>query len=217
MEVSIPKKRGRRRVEMKKVEGKKKRSVTFSKRRRGLFNKACELSELSGDKIAMFVISEQGKPYSCGDVDSLLDQYVTGKVSDSNMASSSLEVKLIRKECKETLVKLEEEEKKTQQQEKTRVWWEKTVDETLEEWLMEYEAKLQELKKKVEGKLEEIKREKAKAIKASTSSYAHDQGVIETVDQVHHDELVDHDDDQYRVEDFLDFDGFCLDGGLFTI
>ncbi|KAL5838971.1 hypothetical protein ACOSQ4_011579 [Xanthoceras sorbifolium] len=170
MEASIPKKRGRRRVEMKKVEGeKKKRSVTFSKRRRGLFNKACELSELSGDKIA--------KPYSCGDVDSLLDQYLTGKVSDSNTESSSLEVKLIRKECKETL----------------------------------------ELKKKVEGKLEEIKREKAKAIKASTSSYAHDQGVIETVDQVHHDGLVDHDDDQYRVEDFLDFDGFCLDGGLFTI
>ncbi|TXG48200.1 hypothetical protein EZV62_027494 [Acer yangbiense] len=206
MEVSKPTKQGggRRKIEMKKVEKRSKRSVTFTKRRKGLFNKAFELSELSGAKIAVFVISEQAKPYSCGDVDAILDQYLTGKVSDSGSESSktSLEADLIRKECNEMLLKLEEEEKKQWDgktaPEKTGFWWEKDVDETMEEWLKEYEASLEKLKKNVERKLEEMRREKAKA---STSSAADHQAVIGTIDQC-------------RVEEFFNFDGFGFNGGL---
>ncbi|TXG64648.1 hypothetical protein EZV62_011642 [Acer yangbiense] len=93
MEVSKPTKQGggRRKIEMKKVEEGSKRSVTFTKRRKGLFNKAFELSELSGTKIAVFVISEQAKPYSWGDVDAIIDQYLTGKVSDSGSESRQFE------------------------------------------------------------------------------------------------------------------------------
>ncbi|KAK0593925.1 hypothetical protein LWI29_006318 [Acer saccharum] len=217
MEVSKPTKQGggRRKIEMKKVEEGSKRSVTFTKRRKGLFNKAFELSELSGAKIAVFVISEQAKPYSCGDVDAIIDQYLTGKVSDSSSESSktSLEADLIRKECNETLLKLEEEEKKQRDDktapEKTGFWWEKDVDETMEEWLKSYEASLEKLKKNVDRKLEEMRREKAKA---STSSAANHQAVIGTIDQVHHDGIVN--GDQCRVEEFFNFDGFGFNGGL---
>ncbi|XP_022728549.1 MADS-box protein CMB2-like [Durio zibethinus] len=44
--------RGRQRIEIKKLEDKSKRQVTFSKRRRGLFNKAKELSTLCGGRKA---------------------------------------------------------------------------------------------------------------------------------------------------------------------
>ncbi|KAK1573046.1 hypothetical protein Q3G72_022756 [Acer saccharum] len=182
MEVSKPTKQGggRRKIEMKKVE--------------------------EGSK---------PKPYSCGDVDAIIDQYLTGKVSDSSSESSktSLEADLIRKECNETLLKLEEEEKKQRDDktapEKTGFWWEKDVDETMEEWLKSYEASLEKLKKNVDRKLEEMRREKAKA---STSSAANHQAVIGTIDQVHHDGIVN--GDQCRVEEFFNFDGFGFNGGL---
>ncbi|KAK2654568.1 hypothetical protein Ddye_014424 [Dipteronia dyeriana] len=176
--------RGRQKIEIKKLEDETKRMVTFTKRRKGLFKKASEISKFYGAKTAVIVFSQNGKTYSCGDVDSVFDWYLTGKVpTDSDMVSM---------ERKKPVEKTEEE---------TGFWWEKTADEMMLEWLMEYEATLQELKKNVEAKLEEVRRVKAEDIAkasssltslSSSSSKGHvgdDQGAIVSFDdQVYHPE-----------------------------
>ncbi|BFG24081.1 hypothetical protein CerSpe_103550 [Prunus speciosa] len=67
-----------RRVEIKKVEEKNKRHVTFSKRKRGLFNKAAELSVLSGAETAGIVVSSNGKVFCFGSpsVDTVIHRYL---------------------------------------------------------------------------------------------------------------------------------------------
>ncbi|TQD85375.1 hypothetical protein C1H46_029063 [Malus baccata] len=55
--------KSRRSVEIKKVEDKNKRHVTFSKRKRGLFNKTSELSVLTGAETAAIVVLNSGKVF----------------------------------------------------------------------------------------------------------------------------------------------------------
>ncbi|KAK3134318.1 hypothetical protein QOZ80_6AG0547620 [Eleusine coracana subsp. coracana] len=70
---------GRGRVEMKKIENRVSRQVTFSKRRRGLLKKAHELAVLCDVAVGVVIFSENGKlfeysnpPCSMGD---LIRQY----------------------------------------------------------------------------------------------------------------------------------------------
>ncbi|MBA0702032.1 hypothetical protein Goari_020543 [Gossypium aridum] len=51
----------RQRIEIKKIANTAARQVTFSKRRRGLFKKAHELSTLCDAEIALIVFSTTGK------------------------------------------------------------------------------------------------------------------------------------------------------------
>ncbi|CAH8325329.1 unnamed protein product [Eruca vesicaria subsp. sativa] len=59
---------GRGRVEMKMIENKINRQVTFSKRRHGLLKKAYELSVLCDAEVALIVFSSRGKLYEFGSV-----------------------------------------------------------------------------------------------------------------------------------------------------
>ena len=52
---------GRGRVEMKKIENRVSRQVTFSKRRKGLLKKAHELAVLCDADVGVVVFSERGK------------------------------------------------------------------------------------------------------------------------------------------------------------
>ncbi|KAK3022808.1 hypothetical protein RJ639_047057 [Escallonia herrerae] len=54
---------GRGRVELKRIENKINRQVTFSKRRNGLLKKAYELSVLCDAEVALIVFSNRGKLY----------------------------------------------------------------------------------------------------------------------------------------------------------
>ncbi|XP_052204745.1 truncated transcription factor CAULIFLOWER A-like isoform X2 [Diospyros lotus] len=54
---------GRKKVEMKRIQDKSSRQVTFSKRRSGLIKKAGELSVLCDVEIALFIFSNHGKLY----------------------------------------------------------------------------------------------------------------------------------------------------------
>ncbi|VVB18076.1 unnamed protein product [Arabis nemorensis] len=60
---------GRRKVEIKRIEKKSSRQVTFSKRRNGLIEKARQLSILCESSVAVLVVSASGKLYdsSSGD------------------------------------------------------------------------------------------------------------------------------------------------------
>ncbi|KAJ0974457.1 hypothetical protein J5N97_016422 [Dioscorea zingiberensis] len=57
---------GRGRVELKRIENKINRQVTFSKRRNGLLKKAYELSVLCDAEIALIIFSSRGKLYEFG-------------------------------------------------------------------------------------------------------------------------------------------------------
>ncbi|CAI0627349.1 unnamed protein product [Linum tenue] len=52
---------GRKKVEMKRIENKSSRQVTFSKRRSGLIKKAREISVLCDLQIALVVFSAPGR------------------------------------------------------------------------------------------------------------------------------------------------------------
>ncbi|KAG2269649.1 hypothetical protein Bca52824_064204 [Brassica carinata] len=54
---------GRGRVELKRIENKINRQVTFAKRRNGLLKKAYELSVLCDAEVALIIFSSRGKQY----------------------------------------------------------------------------------------------------------------------------------------------------------
>ncbi|XP_077239486.1 agamous-like MADS-box protein MADS3 [Tasmannia lanceolata] len=57
---------GRGRVELKRIENKINRQVTFSKRRNGLLKKAYELSVLCDAEVALIIFSTRGKLFEFG-------------------------------------------------------------------------------------------------------------------------------------------------------
>nr|AJN00665.1 flowering locus C3 [Raphanus sativus] len=69
---------GRKKLEIKRIENKSSRQVTFSKRRSGLIEKARQLSVLCDASVALLVVSSSGKLYSFSSGDNLvriLDRY----------------------------------------------------------------------------------------------------------------------------------------------
>ncbi|CAF2088088.1 BnaA06g24000D [Brassica napus] len=62
---------GRRKVEIKRIENKSSRQVTFCKRRNGLIEKARQLSVLCGSSVAVLIVSSTGKVYSSSSGDSM--------------------------------------------------------------------------------------------------------------------------------------------------
>ncbi|KAH6793080.1 hypothetical protein C2S52_003557 [Perilla frutescens var. hirtella] len=68
---------GRRKIDMKLIADENARTVTFSKRRAGLFKKATELSVLCGTQIALIIFSLGGRAYSFGhpDVESIIGRF----------------------------------------------------------------------------------------------------------------------------------------------
>ncbi|XP_026458957.1 agamous-like MADS-box protein AGL23 [Papaver somniferum] len=67
---------GRKKIKIEKIKDKSKLQVTFSKRRKGLFKKATELSVLTGSQIALIAFSPAGRPYVCGNPDIILERFL---------------------------------------------------------------------------------------------------------------------------------------------
>ncbi|PKU63158.1 agamous-like MADS-box protein AGL62 [Dendrobium catenatum] len=85
-EINKKKGKGRRKIEIKRIEEEQKRQVCFSKRRQGLFKKASELSTLCGVEVAVVVFSPAGKPYFFGQpsVDHVLNHFLNVVPNPSN-------------------------------------------------------------------------------------------------------------------------------------
>ncbi|WVZ24315.1 hypothetical protein V8G54_002859 [Vigna mungo] len=74
----------KRKIEIKEVEQRNRRCVTFSKRKLGLFNKVTELSLLCKAQTALIITSENGNVYSSGypNTEAVLYRYVSGGFSE---------------------------------------------------------------------------------------------------------------------------------------
>ncbi|KAF8402315.1 hypothetical protein HHK36_013269 [Tetracentron sinense] len=83
---------GRRKLEMQKIESLKARQVCFSKRRKGLFKKASDLSAIFGLDIAAVVFSPAGKPFVLGNPGQLLNSLPDD--SDSRPMEMEMEMEI---------------------------------------------------------------------------------------------------------------------------
>nr|XP_043618452.1 agamous-like MADS-box protein AGL62 [Erigeron canadensis] len=83
--------KGRKKIEIKKIEEQNTRQVTFSKRRNGLFKKASELCILTGAQAAIIVSSPAGRMYAFGhpDADHLIDTYLNNNNDNNNNISTN--------------------------------------------------------------------------------------------------------------------------------
>uniref|UniRef100_A0A7N0UYQ3 Uncharacterized protein n=1 Tax=Kalanchoe fedtschenkoi TaxID=63787 RepID=A0A7N0UYQ3_KALFE len=84
---------GRGRVQLKRIENKINRQVTFSKRRSGLMKKAHEISVLCEAEVALIVYSTKGKLFdyaSDSSMERILERYERYSTSDQQLLSTDL-------------------------------------------------------------------------------------------------------------------------------
>ncbi|MQM03979.1 hypothetical protein Taro_036768 [Colocasia esculenta] len=83
--------KGRRKIEIRRIERSDVRQVTFSKRRKGLFKKAAELCVLCGGQAAAVVFSPRGKPYVFGhpSADAVFDRFLGLGAAASSAAAAA--------------------------------------------------------------------------------------------------------------------------------
>ncbi|XP_042428838.1 truncated transcription factor CAULIFLOWER A-like [Zingiber officinale] len=86
---------GRGRVQLKRIENKINRQVTFSKRRSGLLKKAHEISVLCDAEVALIIFSTKGKLYEYSSTDSsmekILERYEHYTYAEKTLKSPDLE------------------------------------------------------------------------------------------------------------------------------
>ncbi|XP_058732980.1 agamous-like MADS-box protein AGL61 [Vicia villosa] len=150
---------GRKKIEIKKVEKEANKQVTFSKRRSGLFKKACELCILCDVHLDIIVFSPADKIFRCGcsqpSTDAVLKSYIRGttEFEDQQLMGDSLIYEEYNKEYEEALKVLQMEKKKLADIEnlarvsKRGAWWNDSIDDMNGEELEYFMMSIFELKK----------------------------------------------------------------------
>lgn len=180
------KSQGRQKIEIKRLENKSNKQVTFSKRRSGLFKKAGELTVLCGANVAVIVFSPNNKVFCFGypGLDSVLHSYLlgtgtgTGTTNNNNNTTSSseaaagremLEVGELNRALKEATGELEAERRRAEEMMMTMkqtaettasTWWEHVsggdVVGMVAKELEHYMAQLKEMRRKVANRFDEL-------------------------------------------------------------
>jgi hypothetical protein len=147
--------KGRQRIEIRRVEDKGARQVTFSKRKNGLWKKTAELAALCHARVAVVVFSEAGRAFTFGSpsVDAVLG---CGNGGD---APHWEDLEALCQETKEKAAEVEKEAKRMsavgkkvvelQRQTGKRSWWEVDPAALGEEELPVYFRALQRLRDNV--------------------------------------------------------------------
>lgn len=171
MEASKQKNKGLQKIEIKRVERKSARQVTFSKRKKGLFNKASELCVLCGAEVAIVIMSPHKRAFTFGhpNPDDVLDRFLTGAGAESSLAATTVEddekLERLKQEYVELLNRLKEEEKKRDEIAKKRgndrangvFWWDQySIDDMERDELELYLKSLEKLKTSVKSKVDEL-------------------------------------------------------------
>ncbi|KAI4295373.1 hypothetical protein L6164_035426 [Bauhinia variegata] len=104
----------RKKIEIKKIENITARQVTFSKRRKGIFKKAQELSTLCDAEIALIVFSATGRlfQFASSSMESVIERHILRSEVHDKLDEPSTELQLMSRDYS-TLNKLLEE--KTQE------------------------------------------------------------------------------------------------------
>lgn len=86
----------RQKIQIKKIDNTTARQVTFSKRRRGLFKKAYELSTLCDAEIALIVFSATGRlyEYASSSMSGVIDRHKLHPKTLAKLGQPSLELQL---------------------------------------------------------------------------------------------------------------------------
>ncbi|KAK1400631.1 K-box region and MADS-box transcription factor family protein [Heracleum sosnowskyi] len=135
----------RRSVEIKKIEDRSKRQVTFTKRRQGLFKKAGELHSKCNADVAVIAFSLAGNAYAFGDpsVSSLLDRYNKAvEVSPDIEIPVAGEVSTAERKAGEMLEKVVETRGGRRE-------WDKEVEKLGEAEIDAVKVAMEEMKKKI--------------------------------------------------------------------
>ncbi|KAL6134778.1 hypothetical protein ACLB2K_067006 [Fragaria x ananassa] len=174
----VKKTKGRRRVEIKKVEAASNRHITFSKRKKGLFNKAAELSLLTGAETAAIVVSGNGRMFGFGSssCDAVIHPYHAEsnpqaalesdrRNKNVNTVVNSAHLAKLRQQLLEAQGQLEEEKKRATmiQQRKqeaggavpAELWWEEEMMDQSPKELESYSEALHRLKSEVERRAQQ--------------------------------------------------------------
>lgn len=90
----------REKIQIKKIDNTTARQVTFSKRRRGIFKKAEELSVLCDADVALIIFSSTGKlfQYSNSSMNGILERHSLHSKNIGKMERPSLELQLVESE-----------------------------------------------------------------------------------------------------------------------
>ncbi|KAK9287741.1 hypothetical protein L1049_016181 [Liquidambar formosana] len=158
---------GKRKRDIVKLKCPKKRYVTFSKRRKGLYQKASTLCTLCDAQVAIIVLSPSGNPYefSHPSVDSVIDHYLNGTLSakgpttleEATLLRDIKEHEALLKEERErrVLVKKENEDKSGKGKEKVEEWDDgfRAEEDLSLEGLQSWHDNLMELREKVKKRM----------------------------------------------------------------
>ncbi|GAB4853398.1 hypothetical protein Ancab_017576 [Ancistrocladus abbreviatus] len=169
---------GRQKIKIAKIEKANHRQVTFSKRRSGLFKKACELCTLCGVEIVIIVFSPAQKVFSFGhpDVDSLVDRFFSRNHSSSTTGSryvnleGSANIHELNAQLTDISNLLEGEKKQGElldqirESRKSSCWWESPFDKMKLHELEQVCISMEELKKNVVNQASNILMESSNPI-----------------------------------------------------
>ncbi|KAE9617501.1 hypothetical protein Lal_00035034 [Lupinus albus] len=162
--MSNPKRsQGRRKIEMKKIAKKSSLQVTFTKRRKGLFQKASELSTLCGAEITLIVFSPGEKVFSFGhpSVNAVIDRYQmrvptqNSEIMNLIEAQRSVNVRELNEHLTGTNAELEMEKKRSddlnqmRKEAQEQFWWASPIDDMNIAQLDQFKLCLEVLKKSV--------------------------------------------------------------------
>ncbi|WCJ39456.1 Agamous-like MADS-box protein AGL62 [Euphorbia peplus] len=159
----IKKTKGRRKIEIKPIEGKSNLQVTFSKRRNGLIKKASELSLLCGVNVALITFSPGNKAFSFGhpNADSVINQYLSQN-HENHQSEDDQTIKQWNAEYVEAVKDLEDEKKflaaiRENHHDLGGFWWDDiNIDDFGLEELEDCVKAMKELKRNVDSRVSEL-------------------------------------------------------------
>ncbi|XP_047051960.1 agamous-like MADS-box protein AGL23 [Lolium rigidum] len=99
--------KGRQRRELRRVEDKEARQVTFSKRKAGLWKKASELALLCHARVAVVVVSEAGRAFAFGSPSA--DAVLGGCDGDTDAPADWEAMEALCRETRERAVEVDKE------------------------------------------------------------------------------------------------------------
>lgn len=171
--------RGRRKIEMKKIERKTNLQVTFTKRRKGLFEKAGELCALCGSGIAILVQSPANKifPFGYPSVESVVHKLESGGTySTTSLEEVDFSIIDVKNGYFEAVARLEEQKRIESASKEIaignngRFWWDEEIEGMELHELEEYVEALEKLLKRVKAKEMEAAKESEKQLSFASDS-----------------------------------------------